>query len=192
MKANIHTMTPKKTESNFSNNIVLHGLPFHYSETENELIDRVSYIFQDILNIDISRYIEEISFIGKRGNIRPLNIELRNKRLRKYILQNSTYFREVGLGVSEYQTNTELRQRRELKKALQDARKNGHHAIIKNNKLIINGREQFGSYHNDEAPNKQNDGSLDRTEFIENLENVNSRGDINKKRPHSKRNQSFR
>lgn len=80
------------------------------------------------MNINITQYIEEIVFIGKRGFSRPIKVELRNKRLRKRILQNSAYFRDVD--VSEYLSESELRDGRELKKKLQNA-------IIRNNKLII-------------------------------------------------------
>lgn len=173
IKAHIYKISPEKVEGKNESHVVLHGLSSYYKESEDELIDRVSYIFQDVLQLDISRYIEEVAFIGKRGTCRPLKIELRNKRLIKHILLNSAYFRDVGLGVTEYLSEPELKQRRELMKELQKARKNGQHAIIRNNKLIINGRQSsiIGSDHNDEFPETRNSGLFVETETQVNLEN---------------------
>lgn len=88
-------------------------------------------------------YVDEISYIGRKGNRRPIKIELTSKRLRKYILENYQYFKNAGFGVSEYLSDKLLQERKELKAALQNARRNGHHAVIKNNKLLINGKESF-------------------------------------------------
>lgn len=204
---NIIRISPDNTERKFDNLIVLHGIASHYNESEEDLIYRISYIFKDILNIDTFQYIEEIAFIGKTGNVKPIKIELRNKRLRKYILQNSIYFREFGLGVSEYLTEPELKQRRELNKALKNARKNGLHAKLRNNKLIINGRESIKSSHSSGSPNERNRGTLVENRSQMNIEyvntnqtqeklnannNVNFRVHNDTKQQHSKRKHSFR
>lgn len=131
---------PENCNHNNEKYVVLHGLALKYNENDDELFDRVSYIFYDILNINISQYIEDITVIGKKGSRNPLKIELNTRRLRNHILKNASYFRYNGLGVSEYLSASDLKERRELKRSLQEARKNGHHAIIRGNKLIINGR----------------------------------------------------
>ncbi|KAI5636742.1 hypothetical protein NE865_10568 [Phthorimaea operculella] len=122
---------------------VLHGLTYNYWETEEDLINRVTNVIYDVLNINISNDIDEITFIGKKGYKRPIKIEIISKRLKKYILENSVYFKEAGLSVSDYLNEKDLRERRELQKALKSARENGHHAVIRNNKLLINGRESL-------------------------------------------------
>lgn len=141
--------------------IVLHGLNLHNWESESELIERVSYIFHDILNINIQQYIEEITYTGKKWHRSPLKIELSSKRMKKYILDNYAYFREVGLGVSEYLNKTTLKERRKLKEALINARKNGHHAVIRENKLIINGIESNGHY---TSPRNESHNTIDQTQ----------------------------
>lgn len=120
--------------------LVLHGLTENYWETNEEVIERIINIFHDILNINLSGYIEEISFIGKKGRRRPLKIELISKRMKKHILDNSIYFRETGLSVTDYLSPSALLERKKLNQALVSARRTGHHAIIRNNKLIINGK----------------------------------------------------
>lgn len=125
--------TPKK--------IVLYGLNEKYHETECDLFDRVSQAFQEIMNININPYIEEIKRIGRYGDRRPLSIELISKRMAKYITENAREFRNTGLAVGPFLDKETLQNRNQLKYNLQMARKNGDFAIIKNNKLFINGNE---------------------------------------------------
>lgn len=131
----------KLTQEHSEKTIVLHGLQETCWETEGELLDRITNIFYDVLNINLSGYIEDISRIGRNGSNRPLKIELISKRKTKEILQNTQYFRHTGLAVTEYLNKIALQERKQLKMALRNARNNGKHAIIKNNKLIIEGRE---------------------------------------------------
>lgn len=110
----------------------------NYYENEQELSERAINIFYDILNIDISGYIEEVSRIGTRISKRPLKIELLSRRMAQFILQNAQYFKNTGLTVSEYLDKQALNERKSIKRALQIARKHGKHAIIRNNELVVN------------------------------------------------------
>lgn len=123
------------------NKIVLYGLQEEYYETDNDLYDRVSRAFYEIMNIDINPYIEEIKRIGKRGEKRPLQIDLISKRMAKYITENGRAFKNTGLSVGKFLDRKELQHRNELRKKVNLARKNGQRAYIKNNKLYINGKE---------------------------------------------------
>lgn len=133
---------PPRTNTDTPKTVVLHGLPENYWETEEETCERVIHAVYDILNIDLTGYIEDVSRIGKRGTKRPLRIELISKRMTKYILNNGLYFKNSGLSISEYLDERALRERQVLKEALTTARLHGHHAIIRHNKLLINGKEQ--------------------------------------------------
>lgn len=168
---------PRVENSEESNrkSIVLHGLNLNYWESEDELIQRVSYIFHDILNINMQQYIEEITYTAKKWYRGPLKIELSSKRMRKYILENSMYFREAGLSVSEYLSDTALKERRRLKEVLLIARKNGQHAIIRNNKLIVNGKESNENYitpRNGSYYESINNTTINQTQPYEN-QNIN-------------------
>lgn len=121
--------------------IVLYGLTEDHHETENNLYDRVSQAFQEIMNININPYMEEIKRIGKQGHKRPLEIELISKRMTKYILENARAFKDTGLAVGIYMDGKKLQERNDLRKHLTSARKNGDHAVIRNNRLLINGIE---------------------------------------------------
>lgn len=120
---------------------VLHGLIENQWETEEETHDRVIYAIQDILNIDLTGYIEDISHIGTKSLRRPVRIELISKRLTNYILKNASYFKNTGLAVSKLLDEQSLRERHLLRAALLSARRNGKHAMIHNNTLVIDGKK---------------------------------------------------
>lgn len=98
--------------------------------------------------MNISGCIEEVTYIGRKNNSRPLKIELNSKRLKKIILENAVYFKEVGLNITEYLSPQALQERRNLNCALYKARQNGHHAVIKNNQLFINGTQMSDLHYN--------------------------------------------
>lgn len=127
--------------------IVLHGFAEYYWETNEDITNRVVQIFYDLLNINLTDYIEEIEYIGRKHQKRPLKIELLSKRMTKYILENSLYLRRAGFSITEYLSPEALHERRKMRQALQDARLSGQHAIIKNNTLIINGKQKPLSSH---------------------------------------------
>lgn len=124
-----------------SKKIVLFGLKEGQHETVNDLYHHVSQAFSDIMGINIYPYIEDIKRIGRRGANRPITIELLSKRMAKYIMENSRKFKNTGLSIDMYLDGDKLHKRNELRKQLQISRKDGQHAVIKNNKLFINGKE---------------------------------------------------
>lgn len=125
----------------YSNKFVLYGLKEGHWETEGDLCDRVTYLFQDLMNINLENFIENINRIGKRGYTRPLVIELLSKKMVRNILHNKQYFKNTGLAITEYLDENQRQTRKHLRQLLWEARNNGKHAVLRNNKLIINGKE---------------------------------------------------
>ncbi|KAH9634263.1 hypothetical protein HF086_011523 [Spodoptera exigua] len=65
---------PKHTENN-SKKIVIYGLTEQHNETEWELHSRLIDMFHEILNVDLTGYIEEIYRIGRKNTKnRPLSL----------------------------------------------------------------------------------------------------------------------
>lgn len=140
LKNPIKTIQNQNNDST-SKKIVLHGLQELYGETEYDLLERLSHMFRDIMNVNLNGHVEELRRIGKRGNQRPLIIELVNKQITRYLLDNRSYFLNTGLSISEYLDEQSLKTRRNLINMLREARREGKHAVIRNNRLIINGVE---------------------------------------------------
>jgi cell division protein FtsB len=120
---------------------ILYGLDEWYGENEMDLYPRINYMFSDILNIEINGFIESAKRIGKKGNRRPIVIELISYRMKKYVLANAHRFRNTGNAVSDILDKEALEKRKYQREMLIRARRNGEHAVIRGNKLYINGAE---------------------------------------------------
>lgn len=122
--------------------IILHGLLENQYESEYEIHNQIINIFRDITNVDLVGYIEEVGRIGKPGktrNQRPVYIELLSKKMTQYILQNARKFQGTSLSITEFLSEDSLQERKVLREKLVAARKSGSYAIIRNNKLIVDG-----------------------------------------------------
>jgi hypothetical protein len=133
------TNTVKNIEQNKT--IILHGLNEYESESESDLCSRVDNMFADLMNININGFIEQATRIGKRGYRRPLRIDLLSRRMTNYILQNAHLFKNTGYAISPFLDKKALEERMLLRENMRKARQAGKYAIIKNNKLFINGVE---------------------------------------------------
>ncbi|XP_063547120.1 uncharacterized protein LOC134754716 [Cydia strobilella] len=141
--ANSGEVTSTTQKTNNKKVIVLYGLDEYRYETQEDLYDRVAYLFYDILGININPYVEDLRRIGKRGPRRPLAIELISSRMAKYILDNRYCFKNSGISVSVHLDQKEQEVRKQLRKIMLKARESGKFSIIRNNKLFIDGREQI-------------------------------------------------
>ncbi|KAI5639938.1 hypothetical protein NE865_07667 [Phthorimaea operculella] len=122
---------------------VLYGLNETHHEDEWSLIDQLQDMFRDLYNINISGFIETATRVGsKRSKRRPIVVELISKRMTKYIIDNTVYLKNTGLFISEYLDKSGRQNRKTMLNMMRNARKDGKHAVIINNKLIINGEEQ--------------------------------------------------
>lgn len=119
---------------------VRYGLADYYKEPEWELQNRLVELFHEITDVDLTGYIEDMYRAGRKGTKnRPLVIELLSKRMTRYITSNSHCFQGSGLGISEFLDAKARRERAQMREELFKARQNGHHAIIRNNQLYIDG-----------------------------------------------------
>jgi hypothetical protein len=127
-----------RTERQF----ILYGLDEQYGETETDLYPRIDRMFNDLQNISINGFIESARRVGKgKGGRRPVILELISKRMRNFVLQNAYCFHNTGYAVSEVLDQSQLGNRKHLRECLINARKQGKHAVIRYNKLFINGKE---------------------------------------------------
>lgn len=140
LKQEVTSLQEKIYKETNNRKIILYGLDEHWNELSHQIIERINYAFYDLLSIDINGYIDSVRRIGKKGNRRPIEIEFISKRMTDYILDNARNFRNSGLYVSKIMTRSELDELKILKQKLQESRRIGHHAVIRQNKLYINGK----------------------------------------------------
>lgn len=128
-------------ESNYKK-IVIYGLTEYYKEPEADLHNRIIEIFRDIQQVNLMGYIENIYRLGRnKSNVtRPLVIELISKRMVKYIINHSHYFKGTRLSISEFLDDNSRKERQQMREEMIKARKNGLHAVIRNNQLYVEGK----------------------------------------------------
>lgn len=132
-------MIPKNQDRDHAKKIILYGLDENSWENDYELHDRVLSIFHDILQVNLIGCIDDMKRLGRHGQRRPLMIELLSKQTKRYILQNKNLFNGTGLTVHECLDRASLELRKTQIQVLIKARNEGQYAIIRDNKLIING-----------------------------------------------------
>lgn len=140
LKTRSNTCQTNCTES-YSKKIVLYGFDEHYKEPVNNLHIRLINLFREFMNVDLMGYIEETYRIGKRSSKnRPLVIEILSKRMVSYLKENSNVFRGTRLFLSEFLDDEARRERKLLREEMLKARRQGLHAVIRDNQLFIDGK----------------------------------------------------
>ena len=174
LKREIRDLLPRASKveivpENHTHKLVLYGFTEYYQEPECELYNRLLSLFHDIVNVDLSGYIEDIYRVGRKGTKnRPLVIELLSKRVTRYIVSSSQCFQGTGLGISEFLNAQARKERAQIREQLFIARQNGHHAIIRNNQLYIDGKPFNNKYPNNKPQH------LDTTEHGNDVTTMNT------------------
>lgn len=156
LQTKLETMKLSEPESTMNDNdtkIVIYGVDEIYRETENVTHDLTLQICQELLNINLQGYVENIYRIGRKGHKRPILVELASKKITQRILNLSRNLQHSHISITEHLDENAIKMRNILIEDLKEARKAGKYAVIRNNKLII--KEQ--RYHNtkDEQRNKK-------------------------------------
>lgn len=174
---NIRTRTNTSTTyctDNYSKKIVLYGFDEYYEEPENNLHTRLIELFREFMNVDLMGYIEETYRIGKRSSRnRPLVIELLSKRMAAYLKENCNLLQGTKLFLSEFLDDNARKERNLLREEMLKARRQGSYAIIRDNKLFVNGKiinkinNTPNSHNNNNNNNTQED--LSTTQYNSNF-----------------------
>lgn len=149
----------KINEEKYCKKIILYGLNEYKNETEQNLIEQLNNLFYDTLDIELNGYIEKVKRLGRNTYKRPVEIELISKRITEYILSNSIWFKNTGIYISKYLTKEQQQERQTLMKLLKTARENKQYAVIRDNKLYVDGQ----LYTDTQVNTNMNITSSDRT-----------------------------
>ncbi|CAK1598158.1 unnamed protein product [Parnassius mnemosyne] len=138
----------KKIENKFripeinSKKIVLYKLMEQHNENDFSLCNRIVNIFRDIMNVDLTGYIEDTYRLGKhRNNTRPLVIELISKKMTKYLIDHKHLFKKSGLAISKYYDDITQKHNKLLREEMFKARQKGLYAVIKDDNLYVEGKK---------------------------------------------------
>lgn len=144
--------------------IVIYGLVEYFREPESHLHGRIVEMFGELLNTDLTGYIEDTYRVGRRTNKnRPLVVELISKRMVKYLLENNHRLRGTGISISEFLNKNAQKERKNMLEEMFLARKKGLHAVIRNKQLVIEGKL---------VSKKENNYDVRRDSSVKTLENV--------------------
>lgn len=111
-QTNAESSKATQTRHDTSKKFVIYKLDEHFKDDENKLEKRIIHMFREVMNINLTGYIEEISRMGKYGSRRPILVELISKRMTKYILQNVRQFKNTGIYVTEFLDEKSLQEKR--------------------------------------------------------------------------------
>lgn len=125
-------------------NLIFYGL--QEEEEELTIIQNFLDLINDKLNIDCNfSDIRDIYRIGLKetgkDRPRPMVVEFVNYKLKIEILTNAKKLKGTGIFIANDYTSEDYEKHKILITHLKKARINNHHAVIKNNALIINGEK---------------------------------------------------
>lgn len=127
-------------EDKMRRNIIIFGI----EENEKNYWDLEELIIRNLRKQKITITAEDIDFayrIGRsRGNVRPVKLGLMSWRIKKYLLANRKHLKGSRIYLEEEMTKEMREKIKELIPIMREKRTEGHHAVVRNGKLIINGK----------------------------------------------------
>lgn len=121
-------------------NIIIHGLEEGDNETFHQLRQKVEWLLNQTMKTNIEMYeIDNFYRIGRKeiGKNRPIVIKFVTYWRKTETLRNTKYLKGYKISVQQDYTKEELEERTKLVKLMKEEIKEGKHAFIKGNKLII-------------------------------------------------------
>lgn len=129
-------------------NIILYNVPSESGENHAQLMSKVMEIFKSFLDIVIKP--EDITFIQRVGSPKPnkhpslhppVRIRFESQSIKTLVSKRLANFRTSPFNASDDFTKEMLHQRKLLYPRMMEARRNGQHAVLKNDSLFINGKK---------------------------------------------------
>lgn len=124
------------------NNLVIKGLDENVGEelsvTKEKIVQTVKKLG---IEINYQTDIDEIRRLGKptTGKTRPVLLKLTTRGKKMEILKNTNRLKGTDIWIDEDYTREVQEERRQLLVPLKEARKKGHKAYLRHNKLLVNG-----------------------------------------------------
>lgn len=127
-------------------NIIIHGLEDQEMESELQLSEKIRVVLRDMgIKIEMEKEIVETRRLGKyrTGKTRPILAELRKWEKKMEILKGTNNLRGKNIYIEEDYSKAMQEIRKQLIKHRNKIRTQGHHVLLRYNKLIINGDDYY-------------------------------------------------
>lgn len=125
-----------------SKNIIIKGINEEERENQNTIKERVNLVMQKMgVNVEMEKDIDEIARIGKYtpGRKRPIMVKLLRESTKSEIFRNAKQLKGTDIWIEEDFPKNIQEERRALIPKLKDARNRGYRAVLRYNKLIVDG-----------------------------------------------------
>lgn len=125
-----------------SKNIVIKGVEEEERENQNRTREKVDLIMQKLgVSVEIEKNIDEMGRIGKyvTGRKRPILVKLLKESTKSEILKNAKQLKGSDIWIEEDFPKNIQEERRGLIPRLKEARNKGYRAVLRYNKLIVDG-----------------------------------------------------
>lgn len=125
-----------------SKNIVIKGIMDEEKESEEKMREKVNIVMGKIgIDIRENEDIDEMRRIGryKINETRPIKVSLIKKDTKTKILRNAKHLKGTDIWIDEDYPKQIQEERKALLPQLKEARAKGHRAVMKYNRLIIDG-----------------------------------------------------
>lgn len=147
-----------------SRNVIIHGIEEKEANVK-ELEQNIIQMLHNTLKLEI--LLMEIDVIYRLGpknpqKTRPIMVKFLTQRRAQEVLKNRRYLKNTKIYVNEDITKEEVEKRRKLVDSMKRFREQGKHAIIKNQKLIVNGKEIIANENSEKKKEQDEDKTVNK------------------------------
>ena len=147
-------------------NIVIFGLKENRNESKLEILNKVTKLFTEALGKKFGeQQIDNIYRFGKNKSNRPVLIKFNNTIAKEIIIERKKIFGKWKIRVEE-DFCPEIREiRKRLVEHMWRERRNGNHAILSKDKIVINGVPYDHQFYEKNHPSEQVDSEKQEDEI---------------------------
>ena len=122
-------------------NIVIFGLKGDVNESKLDTYNRVMDLFSEVLQVKFKEHqIDNLYWIGKRKQNRPLLIKFTNSLTKEYIMEKKGMFTGWKLRLEEDYSPEICEIRKKLMEYMWKERRSGKYAVLAKDKIRVNGK----------------------------------------------------
>uniref|UniRef100_A0A8D8WQA2 Uncharacterized protein n=1 Tax=Cacopsylla melanoneura TaxID=428564 RepID=A0A8D8WQA2_9HEMI len=124
-------------------NFILYGVQENYGETFTQLKTIVLHVLNDLMKSDVTFFeIDQCLRLGKKHQSRPILVKCLTQWRKQEIMSRMNHLKGKGIYVEHDLTKEQIQRRREVIVKMKEMREQGCYAVVKIDKLVVNGAVQ--------------------------------------------------